>query len=157
FSDDGIQTAMFGGPPGEAATGVALQANGKIVVGGAGGPGADLIVTRLNPDGEFDQFGTGTFQAIHFSAAAGGRAVALRSDGNVDVVGTPRANNDRAGARPLGDPPDQGGGPALPPADHPPAGGGPGGGGDETSYCGGQPVTIVLTDANEKAEGTAGD
>ncbi len=54
FSGDGKQTTDFGGN--DAAIGVAIQGDGKIVtVGGAAGPGfSDFALARYNPNGSLD-------------------------------------------------------------------------------------------------------
>jgi uncharacterized delta-60 repeat protein len=76
FSGDGKQTTDFGGL--EGATGLALQANGKIVVVG----GDDLA--RYNPNGSLDtSFSGDGKQAVAFSA----NGVALQPNGRIVVVG----------------------------------------------------------------------
>jgi uncharacterized delta-60 repeat protein len=76
FSGDGKQTTDFGGF--ERATGVALQANGAVVVVG----GDDLA--RYNPNGSLDtSFSGDGKQTITFQA----NGVALQPDGKIVVVG----------------------------------------------------------------------
>ena len=54
FSGDGKQTTDFGGV-GDGATGVALQADGKIVaVGSSRSGGGDFALARYNPNGSLD-------------------------------------------------------------------------------------------------------
>lgn len=52
FATGGKETVDFGGL--DAAAAVALAPDGKIVVAGQGGPGRDMVVTRLNIDGSID-------------------------------------------------------------------------------------------------------
>jgi uncharacterized delta-60 repeat protein len=80
FSGDGKQTVDFGGN--DAATGVALRTEGKIIVAGEGGPGKDMAVTRLNSDGSVD---------TSFSPARGSSTSA--------VTTTPRASRSNPTAR----------------------------------------------------------
>lgn len=67
---------------------VALQADGKIVAAGYGGPGFDGVVTRLNPDGlpdsSFDGDGRATFD---FGGTNYVDAIARQSDGKLVVLG----------------------------------------------------------------------
>jgi uncharacterized delta-60 repeat protein len=94
FSDDGKQTTDFVGF-GDRATGVAVQADGKLVVGGTGAGGTALA--RYVPDGSLDpSFGVGgKVTAGHCAppqppcdefAAHGG--VALQADGKIVAAGT---------------------------------------------------------------------
>ena len=64
---------------------VALQANGKIVVAGAGKPG--LAVTRFNPDGKVDEtFGTNGIVTTTYGSKDLAYAVAVRPDGRILVA-----------------------------------------------------------------------
>jgi uncharacterized delta-60 repeat protein len=88
FSGDGKQTTNFGG----AGNGVAIQGDGKVVVGGGGG--ADFAVARYNPNGSLDtsfsgdgKQTTGVGEPNQFGGAHG---VALQGDGKIVAVGTGR-------------------------------------------------------------------
>ena len=82
FSGDGQQTTDFGTNNDQAA-GVALQDDGKIVVGGPGGPGAAFA--RYNPDGSLDASfsGDGKKTTDFFSP----NGLALQGDGRIVAVG----------------------------------------------------------------------
>jgi uncharacterized delta-60 repeat protein len=90
FDGDGVTTFDYGDNDGAQA--VALQPDGKIVVAGYGGPGGDVAVTRLNPDGSpdtsFDGDGTA---GIEFGGGVddddNGFAVSLAPDGKIVVAG----------------------------------------------------------------------
>jgi uncharacterized delta-60 repeat protein len=86
FAGTGKKTFGYGGADGAGA--VALQADGRIVVAGYGGPNADLAVTRLNPDGSFDPSfdGDGT-AGIDFGGRDVASAVALAPNGKIVVAG----------------------------------------------------------------------
>src|SRR3984957_2742303 len=89
FSGDGKQTVDFGGN--DAATGVALTADGKIVVAGEGGPGGDMAVTRLNSDGSIDtSFSPSTSgkELVDFGGADSAKGVAIQSDGKIVLEGS---------------------------------------------------------------------
>ena len=86
FSGNGKQRTDFGGA--EAARGVALQANGKIVVvgGGAGG----FALARYNPNGSLDKSFSGDGKKVtHFSSGAFDTAigVAIQANGRLVAVG----------------------------------------------------------------------
>jgi uncharacterized delta-60 repeat protein len=91
FSGDGKQTTDFGGF--ESANGVAIQADGKIVVVGVSSNnsttnGAAFVLARYNPDGSLDtSFSGDGKQAIgsDFDAATD---VAIQADGRIVAVGT---------------------------------------------------------------------
>ncbi len=88
FSGDGKQTTDFGTAFDEA-TGVALQPDGRIVVGGfTGFAGGRFALARYNPDGSLDMSFSGdgkqTTSFPGFDEAAG---VALQPDGKVVAVG----------------------------------------------------------------------
>jgi uncharacterized delta-60 repeat protein len=86
FSGDGKQTTDFGGDDG--ATGVALQSDGKIVVGGRALGGGDFALARYNTDGSPDVSfsGNGT-QTTDFGFSEFANAVALQGDGKIVAVG----------------------------------------------------------------------
>ncbi len=100
FSFDGEVTIDFdNGSGSDAAQGVALQADGKIVVAGttAGSAvgSADFAVARLNANGSLDTtFGAGTGKTtIGFDLNGGtgndnAGSIALQADGKIVVVGT---------------------------------------------------------------------
>jgi len=85
FSDDGIQTTDFGGGD-DAAFGVAIQPDGKIVaVGRAGG---DFALARVNTDGTLDtNFSDDGKQTTDFGGSDYARALAIQTDGKVVLAG----------------------------------------------------------------------
>ena len=86
FSGDGKQTTDFG--PNGGATGVALQADGKIVVVG-GTLESDFAVARYNPNGSLDtSFSGDGKQTTDFGGREGARGVAVQADGKIVVAGT---------------------------------------------------------------------
>ena len=90
FSGDGKQRTDFGGGF-DVATGVALQADGKIVaVGGAGGgaTGNDFALARYNPNGSLDtSFSGDGKRRTDFGGSDVATAVALQGDGKIVAVG----------------------------------------------------------------------
>jgi len=90
FSGDGILEMEFSTSAGGEATGVAIQADGKIVV--VGSSGTDFAVARLNPDGTLDAtFGPppgGIVTRDFGSANEGAIAVAIQTDGRIVVAGS---------------------------------------------------------------------
>src|SRR5262249_42495482 len=95
FGTSGLVLTNFGRS--EAANGIAIQRDGKVVVAGvsdAGTDGADFAVARYNPDGSLDT----TFGPDHtgkvitpfgdFDAAAG---VAIQRNGKIVVAGVTNA------------------------------------------------------------------
>ena len=95
FNFDGRTTIDFGGID-DVCTGLALQSDGKIVVGGStSGTGvADFAVARLNADGTLDTagFGAGTGKAVVAFDLGGSNfdfadAVAIKADGKIVVAG----------------------------------------------------------------------
>ena len=88
FSGDGKQTTNFGGVYGsDAAHGVALQGDGKIIAVGRAG-NANFALARYNPDGSLDPTFSGDgWQTSYFGggAAAG---VAIQVDGKIVAVGS---------------------------------------------------------------------
>jgi len=84
FAGDGKQTTDFGG--GDQATGVALQADGKIVA--VGYSGAEFALARYNSDGPLDpSFSGDGKQTTDFGGGAGANGVALQADGKIVAVG----------------------------------------------------------------------
>ena len=92
FSGDGRQRTNFGGS--DAANGVALQADGKIVaVGGSGG--GDFALARYNPNGSLDPgFSGDGRQTTDFPGPDRATGVALQGDGKIVVVGSAAADSD---------------------------------------------------------------
>ena len=89
FSGDGRQTTDFGGRF-EAATGVALQGDGKIVaVGDAGGHDDAFGLVRYNPNGSLDPSfsGDGKQRTGFGGYQDGAAAVAVQGDGKIVAVG----------------------------------------------------------------------
>ena len=87
FSGNGRQTTDFGGS--DEATGVAVQANGKIVV--VGHDGLDrFALGRYNPNGTLDtSFSGDGKQTTGFARGSNGaRGVALQGDGKIVAVGS---------------------------------------------------------------------
>jgi uncharacterized delta-60 repeat protein len=91
FSGDGKQTTAFGGQS-DVATGVAIQDDGRIVVGGhASFDGAalrDFAVARYNPDGSLDTTFSGDGkQTADLGSLDIAEGVALQSDGKIVLAG----------------------------------------------------------------------
>jgi uncharacterized delta-60 repeat protein len=85
FGTAGRVTLDFGSTN-DSASGVVVQADGKIVV--AGGSDGDFAVARLNPDGSLDtSFGTGGKQTVDFGGYDGASDVALQADGKIVLAG----------------------------------------------------------------------
>jgi uncharacterized delta-60 repeat protein/uncharacterized repeat protein (TIGR01451 family) len=106
FGSGGIVTTDFGGTFFDAAFGVALQSNGKIVA--AGGtfsfPSADFALARYNPDGSLDaSFGSGGKLTTDLGGFDVANGVALEADGKILAAGTGGSGSDFALARYLGD------------------------------------------------------
>ena len=96
FSGDGKQTTDFG--PDDEATGVAIQANGNIVVVGfteSGPGGGDFALARYNPNGSLDPSfsGDGT-RRTDFGGDDQANGVALQGDGKIVAVGGGDAGGD---------------------------------------------------------------
>jgi uncharacterized delta-60 repeat protein len=99
FAEDGRVLTDFG--QNDILSGVALQADGKIVAVGwtqeLAGPGSQFAVARYAPDGSLDEgFGTGGKIATSFgeSSQASARAVVIQSDGKLVVGGSALALRD---------------------------------------------------------------
>jgi uncharacterized delta-60 repeat protein len=88
FSGDGKQTTAVGGPGGEVTGGVALQADGKIVVVGRGGGDSDFALARYNANGSLDPIFSGDGkQTTDFGGFDGASGVAIQPDGKIVAVG----------------------------------------------------------------------
>ncbi len=95
FSGDGKLTTNFAGNEGAGA--VAVQADGKLVVVGAGG---DFALARYNPDGSLDTTFSGDGQqTTDFGALDGANGVAIQGDGKIVVAGRGAFGGDFALAR----------------------------------------------------------
>jgi uncharacterized delta-60 repeat protein len=90
FSGDGKQTTDFGATD-DAATGVALQPDGRVVAVGATGDGAyvgDFALARYNANGSLDtSFSGDGKQTTGFAGPDGANGVALQADGKIVAVG----------------------------------------------------------------------
>jgi uncharacterized delta-60 repeat protein len=89
FSGDGKQRTSFGQGYDEA-TGVALQADGKIVVVGIADTanGTNIALARYNPNGSLDpSFSGDGKQRTSFGRYTEAHGVALQADGKIVVVG----------------------------------------------------------------------
>ena len=101
FGSGGIATVNVSttGSRDDAGSGVVVQPNGRIVVGGrtqAAG-GADFMVLRRNGNNTDNGFGTSGVATAHFAASTGdnaGRRVALQSDGKIVIVGGVQVGSD---------------------------------------------------------------
>lgn len=111
FSGDGELTLDLGSAY-DYARDIAIQSDGKIIVGGDGGDSQrNLVATRLNPDGSPDtSFAGGLAQVSFASETQYGGHVAIQANGSVLLSGVTYNNDDFAIARLLGDSP-----PAEPP------------------------------------------
>ncbi len=92
YNSNGSLDTTFGGGSGKVTspfgvgTGVALQADGKIVVAG---DASDFVLARYNSDGSLDAgFGGGSGKVVtDFGGGDGSEAVALQPDGRIVVSG----------------------------------------------------------------------
>jgi uncharacterized delta-60 repeat protein/uncharacterized repeat protein (TIGR01451 family) len=108
FGSSGIVTTDFGGIMFDAAFGVALQANGKIIAAGSTfnsiPSSADFALARYNHDGSLDSiFASGGKVTTDFGVFDVANGVALQSDGKIVAAGTGGSGSDFALARYLGD------------------------------------------------------
>jgi uncharacterized delta-60 repeat protein len=99
FSDDGLRTTSFAGRRGslidDRATGVAVQADGKIVVVGTSNGGGfccrnsyNFALARYNPDGTLDtSFSGDGRQMTKFGDDGGAAGVAIQGNGRIVAVG----------------------------------------------------------------------
>jgi uncharacterized delta-60 repeat protein len=84
FGSGGLATALFYYWESADARGIAIQPDGKIVVGGTAG--AQFVLARFNPDGTLDgTFGSGGIARLTYGYAY---ALALQPDGKIVEVGT---------------------------------------------------------------------
>ncbi|MGB8367635.1 MAG: delta-60 repeat domain-containing protein, partial [Candidatus Babeliales bacterium] len=92
FGTSGIVITAFSGGL-DAATGVAIQDNGKIVVGGVANFGSsDFAVARYNVDGSLDlSFGVSGKVTTAISGVNIASSIALQKDGKIVVVGLANA------------------------------------------------------------------
>jgi uncharacterized delta-60 repeat protein len=93
FGSSGMVTTDFAGAA-DFANGLALQADGKILLAGSAQVGSysDFALARYNPDGTLDStFGSGGLVTTYFGSPAGGidaaEAVLVQADGKVIAVG----------------------------------------------------------------------
>ncbi|MFH1853348.1 MAG: right-handed parallel beta-helix repeat-containing protein [Candidatus Neomarinimicrobiota bacterium] len=88
FDTDGIVTANITGA--EVAHGIAIQADGKIVVGGYSSTDKEFLVLRYNNDGLLDTgFGSsGIFETSFGYGLVNANALALQEDGKIILVGS---------------------------------------------------------------------
>jgi uncharacterized delta-60 repeat protein len=107
FSGDGKQTTDFGMGAADAANGIAIQGDGKIVTVGrasGGSTGDDFAIARYNPNGTLDvSFSDDGRNRTNFGASGafdGANGVALQGDGRIVAVGD--GNGEFALARYLG-------------------------------------------------------
>ena len=89
FSGDGKQTTDFGGS--DAATAVAVQADGKIVV--AGSSGGNFALARYGADGTPDpSFSGDGLVTTDLGGTDAGQGVAIQADGKIVVAGSSGGN-----------------------------------------------------------------
>jgi uncharacterized delta-60 repeat protein len=91
FGTGGRVTTDFG--RGNSATRIALQADGRIVVGGASSDGSAFAVERFNSNGSLDTtFGTGGKTVTSFPGKADLASVVLQADGRIVAAGSTQDN-----------------------------------------------------------------
>ncbi len=81
---------MSSGRANDSISGIGLQTDGKIVVGGTtfNGTSEDFALARYNPNGSLDStFGTGGKTTIALGANDFATAVAIQPDGRIVVAG----------------------------------------------------------------------
>ena len=93
FSGDGMVTLSFTTPGNDVGLGIAVQADGKIVVVGTSNSGSgnsDFAVARFNDDGSLDNtFDVDGRVTTSFSGGDDvGSGIAVQADGKIVVVGT---------------------------------------------------------------------
>ncbi len=87
FGSGGKVTTDVGGF--DAALGVALQSDGKIVAVGGGGSGSDFVVARYSANGSLDSsFGSGGLVTTNLGGFEAATAVALQTDGKIVATGS---------------------------------------------------------------------
>ncbi len=107
FSGDGKVTTGFGFGPDDAANGIAVLGDGKIVAAGrtsGGATSSDFALARYNPTGTLDtSFSGNGKQTTGFGGYDAANAVALDADGKIVAVGEGRGSdwNQRLRAGPL--------------------------------------------------------
>ena len=93
FGGNGTKRFGYGGY--EAAHAVLVQPDARIVLAGDGGPDRKIAVTRLGPNGSFDDgFGAGGTAWVDFGGVGYGWAAALQRDGKLVVAGTRPGDED---------------------------------------------------------------
>lgn len=101
FAGNGGGIYDFGGS--EAGSGTAVQADGRIVIGGSTndrGDDDDMFVVRIRPDGELDaEFGTDGIVYIDFGGDEAGGDVAIDEQGRIVVAGSSRRGDAITGDR----------------------------------------------------------
>jgi uncharacterized delta-60 repeat protein len=86
FGVMGRVTTDFGGV--DTANGISIQADGKIVVAGQGGPNSDFALARYNADASLDMtFGTGGKVLTDFGRLDAANDVAIQTDGKIVAAG----------------------------------------------------------------------
>ena len=91
---------LVGTPRGDAAYDVAVQRDGRIVVAGDGGAGADMLVARLTPRGALDRsFGDRGTARVDFGGIDIANALAVARDGRIVLAGATTEDGDIAVAR----------------------------------------------------------
>jgi uncharacterized delta-60 repeat protein len=86
FGVGGKVTTDFGGF--DAASGLAIQGDNKIVAVGAGGPNNDFVLARYNTDGSLDtSFGTGGKVTTDFGGFDGASGLAMQGDDKIVAAG----------------------------------------------------------------------
>jgi uncharacterized delta-60 repeat protein len=93
FDGDGMVTTSFTTPGDDVGSGIAVQADGRVVVVGTSNSGSgnsEFAVARFNDDGSLDNsFGVGGLVTTSFSGGDDvGSGIAVQADGRVVVVGT---------------------------------------------------------------------
>jgi uncharacterized delta-60 repeat protein len=87
FDSDGMVDTDFCGI--DEASALAIDSNGKIVIGGAGGANGDVIAARYNTDGSVDTSYSGDGKAYaEFGGNDEGEDMALDSSGRLVIVGS---------------------------------------------------------------------
>ena len=90
FAGDGRQTTDFGGAV-DAANGVAVQSDGRILA--VGGSGGAFAVARYNADGSLDAgFGVNGRQTTALGVGGSAWAVAIQTDGRIVAAGSSGPN-----------------------------------------------------------------
>ena len=92
FGSGGKVTTHFGSTFFEAAYGVAIQADGKIVAAGTGA--GDFALARYNPNGSLDtNFGLGGKVTTDIGGSGNANADAAQADGRITAVGSTSAGD----------------------------------------------------------------